>query len=313
MQNYDLLLERISKYSGLEKEEIERRIEAKKAKLSGLISKEGAAQIIASELGISLENVDVKIMELMPGMKKVNVIGKIIDIFPVREFEKNNRRGKVANFILADDTGNLRVVLWDTNHIELIEKNKLKKEDFIEIKNASMREQELHLNSFSDIKKSEKVIENIITQKLFHEKLISDIRPGENVRARGIVVQMFLPRFFYVCPECGKKVSQEAEGFKCNEHGRVQAKERAILNFVIDDGSETLRTVLFSEQIEKLINEADLKNNEKLAVFREDFLGTEIWLDGNARKNQFFGNLEVIGSNVEKVDVEKLIEVLEKR
>ena len=50
MQNYDLLIERIAKASGLEKEEVERKVEAKKAKLSGLISKEGAAQIIAAEL-----------------------------------------------------------------------------------------------------------------------------------------------------------------------------------------------------------------------------------------------------------------------
>ena len=78
MQNYDLLIDRIVRSSELEKEEIERRIEAKKAKLSGLISKEGAAQIIAAELGINFEDQEVKINELMPGMRKVNLIGKII-------------------------------------------------------------------------------------------------------------------------------------------------------------------------------------------------------------------------------------------
>ena len=49
-ENYDKIVEKISKSSGLEKEEIERRIEAKRAKLAGLISKEGAAQVIAAEL-----------------------------------------------------------------------------------------------------------------------------------------------------------------------------------------------------------------------------------------------------------------------
>ena len=110
MQNYDLLIERIAKSAKLEKEEIERRVEAKKAKLSGLISKEGAAQIIAAELGISFEDQDLKISELMPGMKRVNVIGKIITLFPVREYSKNGREGKVANFVIADETGNTRVV-----------------------------------------------------------------------------------------------------------------------------------------------------------------------------------------------------------
>ena len=91
MQNYDLLVERIAKAAGLEKDDVERRVEAKKAKLSGLISKEGAAQIIAAELGINFEDQDLKISELMAGMRKVNVVGKVINLFPVREFEKNGR------------------------------------------------------------------------------------------------------------------------------------------------------------------------------------------------------------------------------
>ena len=72
MQNYDLLIERIAKMASLDKAEIEKRVEAKKAKLSGLISKEGAAQIIAAELGINFENQDLKISELVAGMRRVN-------------------------------------------------------------------------------------------------------------------------------------------------------------------------------------------------------------------------------------------------
>ena len=54
--NYDRILMKIANSSGLGKEEVERRIEAKRAKLSGLISDEGAAQVIAAELGINFEN-----------------------------------------------------------------------------------------------------------------------------------------------------------------------------------------------------------------------------------------------------------------
>ena len=46
------LIDIISKKSGISKKEIERKIEAKRTRLSGLISKDGAAQIIAAELGI---------------------------------------------------------------------------------------------------------------------------------------------------------------------------------------------------------------------------------------------------------------------
>ncbi|MFA5061074.1 MAG: hypothetical protein WC494_02050 [Candidatus Pacearchaeota archaeon] len=311
MQNYDLLIERISKASGIDISEVERRVEAKKAKLSGLISKEGAAQIIAAELGVSFENQDLKICELMPGMKKANIFGKVINIFPVREFDKNGRSGKVANFILADETGNTRVVLWDTNHIDLIESGRIKVGDVVEIKNASVRDSEIHLSGFSELKKSEKKLEEVKTEKKSVEESLDKIKQGQNVSVRGIVVQLFQPRFYNVCPNCNKKVTQTENVFNCIEHGVITPKERAILNFVLDDGTETIRVVLFSEQINALIPEEDLKNEEKALNFKEDLLGTEVCVTGIVKRNQLFNNLEIIGSDVKKVDVEKLIEELE--
>lgn len=165
IQDYTKLVERISKYSGKEAEEITRMVEAKRAKLSGLISREGAAQIVAAELGINFEKEKVKVNEIIEGIKKVNILGKIIQLFPVREFKKENREGKVVNFVLADETGNIRVVLWDTNHIGLVERQELKEGDFIEINNANLRNNELHLTGFSDIKKSSMVIEKVIEER----------------------------------------------------------------------------------------------------------------------------------------------------
>ena len=37
------------------------------------------------------------------------------------QFAKNGREGKVVSFLLGDDTGTVRVVLWDTNHIKQVE------------------------------------------------------------------------------------------------------------------------------------------------------------------------------------------------
>ena len=310
MQNYDLLVERIANGSKLEKEEIERRVEAKKAKLSGLISKEGAAQIIAAELGISFENQKLKISELMEGMRKVRVVGKIINLFPVREYSKNGREGKVVNFVLADDTGNVRVVLWDVNHIELIEKGMIKQGDVVEIKNGSTRESEIHLSGFGELKKSNVVMKDVRTEVMVSEKNLNEVQQGQDVRIRGAVVQIFQPRFYSVCPECNKKVVKEGEICKCAEHGIVTPKERAILNFVLDDGTETMRVVMFSDQINLLIPEEDLKDEKKATAFRDDFIGTEIYLLGKVKRNQLFNNLEIVASGVEKVDVEKLVKEL---
>ena len=61
MDKYAQLVERIARSSGLATDEVDRKIEAKRAKLSGLISKEGAAQIVAAELGVSFDNQRVKL------------------------------------------------------------------------------------------------------------------------------------------------------------------------------------------------------------------------------------------------------------
>src|SRR3989344_5501878 len=120
--NYEKLVSIISKSSGLGRDEVERKITAKRDRISGMISPEGAAQVIAAELGISFDNETLKIDELLPGMRKVNLVGKIINVSPIRTFTtKKGEEGKVANLILADETSNIKTVLWDTNHISLIE------------------------------------------------------------------------------------------------------------------------------------------------------------------------------------------------
>ncbi len=114
------LVEFISQSSGVSIEDIERKIEAKQAKLAGLISKEGAAQVIAAELNVNFDKQMIKIAQMVPGMRKINLVGKIIELAPIREYNKNGRSGKIGSFVLADDTSNVRTVLWDENHIDLM-------------------------------------------------------------------------------------------------------------------------------------------------------------------------------------------------
>lgn len=309
-QNYEQLVERIARSSGLSVEDIGRRIEAKRAKLSGLISKEGAAQVVASELGISFDKEKVKINEILSGMKRVNLVGKIIEMAPVRSYSKEGRQGKIGSFALADDSGNIRVVLWDTNHISLIEQGKIKKGDTVEVSNASSRNNELHLTGFSDIKLSNENLENVKVEKSSIKKRIQELKIGENAEIRAVIVQMFEPRFFSVCPACGKKVSDAGE---CQEHGRVTGERRALLSLVLDDGSETIRAVLFSEQIGKVMGKDELENSEVFVKKREDLLGKEMFFSGQTRKNKIYDNLEIFVKDLREVDIDNLIDELEKQ
>ena len=311
--NYERILEKIASVSGEEKEEISRRVEAKRAKLAGLISQDGAAQIVAAELGINFDNEKLKINELLPGMRKVNVVGKVFNLSPVRTFTtKKGDEGKVANLFLADETSNVKVVLWDTNHIELIEKGEVVQDKVVEIVNGSMRDNEIHLGSFSEFKLSKEVLNNVKTEKVVREKNIIDFRVGDDSSVRAFIVQAFEPKFFHICPECRKKATQEADGFSCAEHGRVSAEKRALITIVLDDGTETMRAVLFHENLPK-IGLTELENAERLINQREDLLGKEMVFSGNVRNNKFFNNNEFVISDVVENNLDELVGKLESK
>ena len=312
LQAYNKIVEKISRVSGKTEEEVNRLVEAKRAKLSGLISREGAAQIIAAELGINFDKEKAKVNELLPGMKKVNILGKIIKIFPVKEYHTNNREGKIGSLILADETGNIRVVLWDTNHIDLIEKEIIKEGDFIDITNANFRGTEIHLTGFSDVKKSTEIIDNVKTVLEYSEKRISELGLGGGFKVRAIIVQAFEPKFFLTCPECNTKAVEEGDGYKCEKHGKILPRKRSLLSIVLDDGSNSIRAVLFSEQIENLgLKEEDLQP-ERFPDVKSNLLGRESFFLGSVRQNKLFNTNEFFVSNVEDLDIEKLIESLEK-
>lgn len=308
-ENYTQLVEFISRSTGISIEEIERKIEAKQAKLAGLISKEGAAQVVAAELNINFDKQVIKISQIVPGMRKINLIGKVINLFPIKEYNKNGRSGRIGSFVIADETSNIRTVLWDENHIDLIEKGEIVNECIVEITNANLRNGELHLTSFSEIKPSDKIFESVVVSQRFSRKTLDKFISNERVSARAFIVQIFEPRFFQVCPQCRKKVNEIGE---CLEHGRVIPEKRMLLNFVIDDGSDSIRSVIFSDQIEKLIIKEELENPDKFAVKKKDLIGKELIFSGQVRKNEMYNNNEFIISDVEEIDLDKLIDELER-
>jgi len=234
----------------------------------------------------------LKISELLQGMKRANVIGQITKIYPVRSFKKNDREGKIGSFLLGDDTSNIRVVLWDANQIALIEKEELKEGEFVEIMNGSVRNGEMHLSAFSDIKHSNEKIENVKTEREFAMGKIKDAQVGSNFKVRAVIVQTFEPRYF---------------------ESKQNADEKGVLlNIVLDDGTETIRAVLFGENIKKLgLNDEEIFSLEKFNEKKQDLLGEEKFFAGNFRTNSFFNNLEMSIDNVEEINVDTLVQELE--
>jgi len=316
--NYDQLVDRISKLSAIERKEIERRIEAKIAKLSGLISKEGAAKVVAAELGISFDKQKYNISDLLTGMRKISITAKIISIFPIRTYMRGGSESKVASMIVGDETGNIRTVLWDTNHIAMIENGTIKTDSVVEIKNADVRGttvKELHLGSFSELRISDKKIEkvnmNISSPDI---KKISELNINENARVKAAILQIFQPKFFNVCPECNMKVSFENNNYICHKHGNVLPKERILFNMVIDDGSDNINAIAFNEVIEKIFNipPSNLKDTDTFINKKSEILAKEFFLTGRLRKNALFNKAEFIIQDIAEVFPEDIIKELSK-
>lgn len=302
------IISKIKEKANLSEKEINQKIDQKLKQLSGLISKEGAAHIIANELGVKIfEQVSGKlqIKNILAGMRNVETVGKVTRLFELRQFQKENRSGQVSNLIIGDETGTIRIVLWGDQAENI---NKLKEEDIVKIVGGYVREnqgrKEVHLNDRSKFiinPPGEKIGEVKITPTTPSRKQIKDLAENMgNIELLGTIVQVFEPRFYPVCPECGKKPKQEGDNFICETHSTVTPNFSYVLNLFLDDGTENIRCVFFKNQADRLLNKteqemAQFKDNpQAFEPIKTELLGNIVKLVGRVTKNQMFDRLEFI-------------------
>jgi replication factor A1 len=149
----DYYIKKIIEETGLSKNEINNRVEEKKKELKGLISDEGALFIIAKELGVNiedqnrelLEDIELNISDIKPNMKNIVLVGRIREIYRINTFNrKDGSEGKVGSFLLHDNTGDIRVVLWD-DKTEILKNDKFDINELVKIINGYSKE-----NNFSN-------------------------------------------------------------------------------------------------------------------------------------------------------------------
>jgi len=127
-----------------------------------------------------------KITDIKDGMGDINLCGRVVDVADVCTFiRKDGTEGRVCNITIGDETGKIRVPLWD-------DKTDLTKEisfdDSIEIINGYARENnfnnqvEIQVGNHGVIKKTD-------TEVTYKETFtpIADIVPGESYSIEGAV------------------------------------------------------------------------------------------------------------------------------
>src|SRR3989338_6157640 len=117
------IIDKVCGQTGLDNATVQSKIEDKKIELSGLISSEGAAHLVARDLNVDIltrvaHKLEVK--NIVPGMRNTEITARIYRTFPVREFERNGTKGKVSNIVLWDPTGTIRMSLWN-DEIKILE------------------------------------------------------------------------------------------------------------------------------------------------------------------------------------------------
>jgi replication factor A1 len=141
-ETIELILKNMPEY---QRQDILKMIDEKRQELGPeVVNEESAAMIVARELGIDLQQVSAKarlrIEDINESTRSVALTGKVVSIGQVRTFSRKGEggEGKVASIVVADETGQMRVALWD-DITRIVTDNEVKVGDVIQIRGGYVR------------------------------------------------------------------------------------------------------------------------------------------------------------------------------
>jgi len=326
MFSIEEIAEKICEHTGLSRSKVTQLIEEKEEELSGLVSKEGAAYIVARELGISLlreSKKQAKIKNLSEGMASVELVARVVRISETRTFEKEGSSGSVVNLVLGDETGMIRLSLWN-DEIDLINDMGIKEGDAIRVSRGYVKmDNRGNLELRLGRGRMEKVEEEVKLPEagglasdfgIVRRKPLSEAKEGETIETRACLVQIFRKNPFYeVCPTCGLRMKNRGGKWACDQHGEEKPAYSMVVSGVLDDGHGNVRVVFFRELAERLFGKtaAELRayaqeRVDPMAVYEIfEGLGKDYIIRGRIRKNELTENLEMIANWVEEPDIKK--------
>jgi len=319
------IISKIIEETELEEDEVKENLEEKMEEFEGLVSEEGAIHLVAKEHGVQIAEQgegELKIENIVPEMRKVRIKARVVNISDVNTFERDDDEedGKVQNLVLGDETGTIRVTLWD-EQTEIAEK--IDEEDVIEISGAYSVEDnqgnaELRLGDEVQVKMADE--DDIPEVKDPNEAQKADINEvsdeGATYQIRGMVLNVYTSNPFYTtCPECDSSVREDDDGnYICEEDGEVEPNKALAISAVIDDGTDSIRGVFFREQARDLLDideETELDGDiDAVEEAAENATGKEVEIEGRTRYNDYFGRIEVIANSYDVLDTEKELEQL---
>lgn len=280
---YNKIIDLIEAQTSLSREQIEEKIQEKLKQFSNILSREGAALLVANELKINFSdfnNIILKINEYFE-TDSANVKLKVIRDNGISEFiRKDGQNGRVRTYFASDETGTTRIVLWN----DLIDQFPLKEQTIYEIKNVKIKKNnnnyEVHLTSKSEINELEKINNE---EKPKSRKRILEIQKPEDVETLGIIVKIFEPKTFKTCKICKRRVETV-----CQDHPNEIPENNYVVTLILDDATDSIRVVLFKEVFESIANLDNLNT----------LLGKILFVKGKVSINDKFNTKDLIAKEV---------------
>ncbi|MFB6193207.1 MAG: OB-fold nucleic acid binding domain-containing protein [Candidatus Nanohaloarchaea archaeon] len=321
------IIEKIVEETELDREETEEKVEAKMDEFEGLVSEEGAVHLVAKEHGVNVGqemSEDLKIENIVPDMRKVNFKARVVNISDMNTFERDDEEedGRVQNVVLGDDTGTIRMTLWD-EQTDIADK--ISEGDPIEITGAYTMEDdrgnaEIRLGDSAKVAMAdeEDVPEVETGGAETEEASIREVNSeNSSYRISGMLMAVYTNNPFYrVDPETGDTVRENDEGEYETDDGEVVENpgHRLALSGVLDDGTGNIRVVFFGEQARKVLEideetekEGDIETVEEAG---EEAVGKELEVEGRTRYNDYFGRIELLANSLEQIETGKQLEEL---
>jgi replication factor A1 len=176
----------------------------------------------------------------------VDITGKVVRIFPSREFNrKDGTKGKVCTLILGDESGTIRTVLWGDD-VALSEEGKVTEGDILRIRAGYTKENlngeaELHIGNRTRVIVNPGDIEpGSISVPREKEKSISELKEGMS----GVDV---------IC-----KILRVYEVREFEREGQDPGK---VVNLLVGDETGRARLVLWDEDV-GLVEKGQIKEGE---------------------------------------------------
>ncbi len=269
------------------------------------------------------KGIDFKINELNVSSRNVNVKFKVIEKVDEREIiSKSGDKYKVADFLVADETGCIKLTAWNED-IEKIKEGKT-----YQVINGYINEFRgtisLSTGKFGEIKELDEEIQRInldndisnsFNSDRIERKNIIDLKNGDYVQIRGAIVNIIMRRPLYdACPICFKKVNSDGSGnWICPKCGKIDKKvDRMLWSFILDDGTGNVRVTVAGSLAEDLLGldviatrkvmEQKCFGEAPLVMMKDQLLGKEIVITGRVNYNSNFDWMEIFASAIEEAD-----------